>query len=62
MMLLGESYLILVTGVFSVGQLYNCDICKVTNVQFISLNGEATDLFYPRIADVFYLYYRSFFL
>lgn len=49
---LGDSYLILVTNVLSVGQLYNCDVYKVTNVQFLQLNREPSDLIDQRIADV----------
>ncbi|CAI4229456.1 unnamed protein product [Auanema sp. JU1783] len=48
-----ESLLVAVTGVLSVGQLYNADILKVTNCEFIPLktvgNVEYID---PRISDL----------
>ncbi|KAI1721254.1 sacI homology domain-containing protein [Ditylenchus destructor] len=48
----GDSYLILITGVFSVGQLYNCDVYKITNVKFISLTREPSDILDSRIVDL----------
>uniref|UniRef100_A0A915D7D6 phosphoinositide 5-phosphatase n=1 Tax=Ditylenchus dipsaci TaxID=166011 RepID=A0A915D7D6_9BILA len=64
----GDSYLIVVSGVFSVGQLYNCDVYKITAVQFIPLFREASQsVLDPRIVDlqrllsagVFYFAYSS---
>lgn len=48
-----ESFLILVTGVLSVGQLYNNDIYRVTNTEFIPLRtfGVAENVD-PRIPDL----------
>lgn len=53
---IGNSYLILISGVFSVGQLYNCDIYKIMNVQFILLNRDTIDVQDPRITDVNFLF------
>ncbi|KAI6241210.1 Phosphoinositide 5-phosphatase [Aphelenchoides fujianensis] len=54
-----EPYLILVTGVFSVGQLYDCDIYKVTNVVFIPLRWEVSEFLDPRIVELQRLLNRS---
>lgn len=50
---LDESFLLLVTGVVSVGQLYNNDIYRVTNTEFIPLRtfGTAENVD-PRISDL----------
>ncbi|KAI6203085.1 Phosphoinositide 5-phosphatase [Aphelenchoides besseyi] len=47
-----EPYLILVTGVFSIGQLYDCDIYKITNVVFIPLCNEITEFLDARIVEL----------
>uniref|UniRef100_A0A183C0F4 Phosphatidylinositol-3-phosphatase SAC1 n=1 Tax=Globodera pallida TaxID=36090 RepID=A0A183C0F4_GLOPA len=39
---LGEHYLVLVKSVLSVGQLFNCDLHKITNVQFVPLHGASS--------------------
>uniref|UniRef100_A0A914LT39 Uncharacterized protein n=1 Tax=Meloidogyne incognita TaxID=6306 RepID=A0A914LT39_MELIC len=33
----GDDYLVLITGVLSVGQIYTSDIFKISNVKFVSL-------------------------
>uniref|UniRef100_A0A914HAX0 phosphoinositide 5-phosphatase n=1 Tax=Globodera rostochiensis TaxID=31243 RepID=A0A914HAX0_GLORO len=37
-----EHYLVLVKSVLSVGQLFNCDLHKITNVQFVPLHGASS--------------------
>ncbi|TMS38623.1 hypothetical protein L596_005308 [Steinernema carpocapsae] len=47
-----EGYLGVVTGVLTVGQLYGCDIFKVTNVQFLPLFCAPNEVNDVRITDL----------
>lgn len=49
--ILEQEYLILVTSIFSVGQLHGSDIYKITGVQFIQLR-QATEFVDNRIVEV----------
>uniref|UniRef100_A0A0N5A7W6 phosphoinositide 5-phosphatase n=1 Tax=Syphacia muris TaxID=451379 RepID=A0A0N5A7W6_9BILA len=47
-----DQFLLAVTGVLSMGQLYNCDIYKITMVQFISLKCAYSEFIDPRINEL----------
>lgn len=47
-----ESFLLVVTGVLSMGQLHNSDIYRITMVQFVSLKSPSSDFIDSRVADL----------
>lgn len=47
-----DHFLLVVTGVLSMGQLHNCDVYRITNVQFVSLKSAVSEFIDPRISEV----------
>ncbi|KAF7636363.1 Integrin_alpha2 domain-containing protein [Meloidogyne graminicola] len=55
-----DDYLVLITGVLSVGQIYNSDIFKISNVKFVSLIRKENEPSDQRIIEIMLISRLSF--